>query len=294
MCTVRLKHSYNKACYVCSWKYPRLHDFLLAAKFPTQLLALCFALYIAVGFYQQHFSFEAHQRNAVKTSSSENIHPLAFKTYVSTFSVTQYEVPATVRSTELNSATITALHANNDQSLAVVASKSDDADFPSLPAVQVHSADARPAENADAVLLDQVLIAEELLKLKKQQTRRLEEKVARAKGVLQAHNLHNEEWLLQQPDNHFIVQIAASSEPKLLEEFIRTKPVKGPIAIYPFKLNKEGKLMYGLSSGLYIAREDAVSDLAQLSEISQHNGVWVRKVAAIRRQFAALEQLERL
>ncbi len=99
--------------------------------------------------------------------------------------------------------------------------------------------------------------------------------------------IQDHKWFSDLPPNQFVVQVAASISYQELVEYVRDTKFTGPVAIYPFKANKNGNLLYGLSTGLYDSREAAVEGLEQIP-ISEEHGVWVRKVSIVAREIEAL------
>ncbi len=267
---MKIKRHYKRFRYILSWKFPRLYDKLRAAKFPFQLGLLCLATFMAVEFYNNHFSFAAAMQNSRVLSKAEA-------------AVTKADSPQ-----------IPVKH-----------------QLPSPPKVPIRSMQSNPAKNlspdqmeatlinSEVVLQRQVEKAERLLRQQKQRTKELEQKLASAKSLLRTSDQHpldsapelfNADWLQAQPANHYIVQVAAGTERKSLLEFAADKRFDPPLALYPYKLNKDGELVYGLSTGLFIAKDDAFTELPGLSEMTKQHGVWVRKVADINNQLSALKQ----
>jgi len=91
-----------------------------------------------------------------------------------------------------------------------------------------------------------------------------------------------------------VVQIASSSDSELLQDYAGRNPLHTPLAIYPYKINKTGNVVYGLSTGLFIDRQDAMTELPRLNKISKRHGVWVRKISDIKTALRALEQQQLL
>ncbi len=269
---MNIKNRYNQLRFYISWKYPLFYDRICAAKFPLQLLALCLATLLAVRFYNAHYSFNASLKNYHKANSG-----------IGTPTVVAGDLPeseqlivttASNRATSQNTSRSPNLRENTPDQLEATLTRSEE------------------------VLQQQVTKAEALLQQKKQQTNRLEEKVESAKVLLSASNentqvaaqqLQNADWLEQQPENHYVVQVAAATEQQILLDYAADKDFKAPLVIYPFKVNKDGELVYGLSTGLFIAQDDAIAELPVLSKISEQHGVWVRKVADIKGQLSSLK-----
>ena len=140
--------------------------------------------------------------------------------------------------------------------------------------------------------------AESLIKVKKQPTDHLEDKLDNAKQLPGTPNpgpdtpiqMRGAEWLLQLPGQHYVAQIAAATDQLVLLDYAADNHFSEPLAVYPFKINKNGTLVYGLSTGLFITLEDARTELPVLNKLSEQHGVWVRKVAEIKEQITTLKQ----
>lgn len=101
--------------------------------------------------------------------------------------------------------------------------------------------------------------------------------------------LLDSKWILNQNSQSFVIQLAISSNEAELKKYARSLPLAGPSAMYPFKRTTEGKVTYGLSSGLYNSNAEALSALASLPEGTEQYGSWIRKIADIRAQITDLE-----
>jgi len=97
-------------------------------------------------------------------------------------------------------------------------------------------------------------------------------------------------WLLAQPSNYYVAQIASSPNLELLTNLAQNQNLEEPLAIYPFKVNKNRNLVYGLSSGLFTSKSPAMAKVPELAEISKHHGVWVRQISEIEDQLESLKK----
>ena len=271
---MKLKYRYKKIRYICSWKFPRLYRALRKLTFPAQVAALCLLLTAIVSFYQNNWSFEATSRASAINTAAKSIHPVLKTKAV--------DSPAIVQA-----------------SLSLE---------PTVPITQNNS--------AEEALTTQILKAEALLQQKKQQTRLLEEKVKRAKTLLKSAEttqpeanstnaagridtdfkadrksrpqVLSETWLQAQPSDHYVVQISSSTDYELLAEFAGSRAVKAPLVIYPSTVSEQGNVIYSLSSGLFISKDDATTEMPALAAITEQDGVWVRKISDINTGLASL------
>lgn len=169
---------------------------------------------------------------------------------------------------------------------------------------------------AEKSLREEIHKAEEALKLKAQETAILKAKVVKAKELLKAEAqrietlksteavaskpktgkpiqenlvLLNGRWISKQRTDNYIIQLAASTKDIELIELAREFSSYGPLAIYPFKKNKDGKLIYGLSSGLFESSIKAFNAASKLPKDSAQHGSWIRKVADVSSQIAIFQ-----
>lgn len=268
---MQIRNRLNQFRFYISWKYPLFYDRVCATKFPLQLLALSLVTIVCVSFYNAHYSFAASAKNSRKTNTDT----------IALANTSEVETESPIVNTESNQA--------SSQDL----SYSPTSNSP----IQLEAA----LKKSEEVLQQQVLKAETLLREKKQQTRRLEEKVESARNLLRTSEMnlpssiteleiYNAEWMLELPEDHYVVQIASATEQQTLLQYAADKSFNAPLAIFPFKVNKNGELVYGLSTGLFIEKDDATTELPMLSKISTQHGVWVRKVAEIKQQLVSLKQ----
>lgn len=273
-----LKNRYNKLRFYISWKFPLFYDRMCAAKFPLQLLTLCLAMVLAVSFYNAHYSFAASIKNSAKAKKAAMV--------------------AAAGKDEAENLVVATQAAQRNQ--AVQRNQTGEAPG-SGSAPNESSGQLETLIKTEVVLQQQVTKAEALLKEKEQQAKRLEQKVESAKNLLRASNenlesitpnlkLYNADWFQQLPADHFVVQIAAATEQQVLVDYAADRAFNSPLAIYPFKVNKDGEVVYGLSTGLFIVQDDALTELPVLSEMSDEHGVWVRRVADIKDELSDLQQ----
>jgi len=162
-----LRKRYKKFRYTLGWKYPWLYRKLSKAMFPTQVLVLCVSLLAVVSFYKKHYSFEATMRASEQTYTTDYIHPLspANTPASSKVSAVNREVPAVITNTrEVNpqpsvtQPAVVPVSLTRDNNISTVVVKTE-------------------IQKSDDALLAEVLKAEAYLQQKKQQTKRLEERV---------------------------------------------------------------------------------------------------------------------
>ena len=252
----KIKRRYERFRYYLNWRFPKLYQLLCAVKFPLQLTVLCLGTITAVNFYNAHYSSAAVAGRYAKTMPAGNTREL------------QNQPPVTNTSNRTSQ---------------------DNA-----PLKQVRTALIESEKDRQ----QQVLKPESLLAVKKQPTDHLEDKLDSVKQLPGAADpspdkpiqMRGAEWLLQLPGKHYVAQIATAADQQILLDYAAGNTFSAPLAIYPFKVNKDGALVYGLSTGLYITIEDARTELPVLSKLSAQHGVWVRKVAEIKDQITTLKQ----
>ena len=91
--------------------------------------------------------------------------------------------------------------------------------------------------------------------------------------------IENERWVLFQSPLKFTVQLATSRERSYIIELARTMNVQDPVAIYPFLTTNSSNPVFGLLSGLYDTRSDAIAAVENMSEEVKKFGVWIRPVS---------------
>lgn len=100
--------------------------------------------------------------------------------------------------------------------------------------------------------------------------------------------IENERWVLFQAPTKFTVQLATSRERNYIINLAQSLEAEDPVAIYPFKTTNSQNPVFGLLSGLYDTRSDAIEAVDQMPENTKQFGVWIRPIAdlqtAIRNQ----------
>ena len=94
-------------------------------------------------------------------------------------------------------------------------------------------------------------------------------------------------WISRLPADKYIIQVASSTDRKLLLEDALAFPY-GPIAVYPFSKSKSKQVIYGLSSGIYNSFDDARRAFNVLPPEVIANGPWIREVSTIKKQIQRL------
>jgi len=90
--------------------------------------------------------------------------------------------------------------------------------------------------------------------------------------------VENERWVLFQEPTHFTVQLATSRERNYILELAQGLS-ESPVAIYPFRTTESQNPVFGLLSGLYKTRTDAINAVDQMPEDLKRFGVWIRPIS---------------
>ena len=100
-------------------------------------------------------------------------------------------------------------------------------------------------------------------------------------GVVVDQNraIENERWVLYQSPLKFTVQLATSRERSYIIELAQTMELQDPIAIYPFLTTNSNNPVFGLLSGLYDTRAEAIAAVEVMGEKAKQFGVWIRPVS---------------
>ena len=316
---MRLKYQLKRFRYVCSWKYPKLYKGLRFAWFPAQVLALCALMAAMVSYYQAHYSFEATARASAAASTTDNSRLLSANNAALKNKPRLYVAAYAERKQIDNSdATPAPIAAENTADAPTESTNPTDAAeivHAALPKISnPDKAAETPAKEilslttlvekkeAHESLVAMLLKSEELRNQKLQKNKRIEVPRVRVTGlpgsaapstanrVDSKLKVHSEQWLQAQPSSHYLVQIASSTDHELLTQFAKNNPLSGPLAIYPSRVSEQGNVQYGLSTGLFASRADAMAELPKLAEASKRHGVWVRKVAAVQEKMTSLKR----
>lgn len=90
--------------------------------------------------------------------------------------------------------------------------------------------------------------------------------------------VENERWVLFQEPTHFTVQLATSRERNYILELAQGLS-ESPVAIYPFRTTESQNPVFGLLSGLYKTRSEAISAVDSMPENVKRFGVWIRPIS---------------
>ncbi len=91
--------------------------------------------------------------------------------------------------------------------------------------------------------------------------------------------IENERWVLFQSPVKFTVQLATSRERSYIIELAQTMDVQDPVAIYPFLTTNSNNPVFGLLSGLYDTRSEAIAAVEEMNDEAKKFGVWIRPVS---------------
>ena len=91
--------------------------------------------------------------------------------------------------------------------------------------------------------------------------------------------IENERWVLFQSPTKFTIQLATSRERSYIIDLAKTMEVTDPVAIYPFFTTDSQNPVFGLLSGLYETRSEAIAAVESMSEDAKKFGVWIRPVS---------------
>ncbi|OED35478.1 hypothetical protein AB833_30110 [Chromatiales bacterium (ex Bugula neritina AB1)] len=91
--------------------------------------------------------------------------------------------------------------------------------------------------------------------------------------------IENERWVLFQAPTKFTVQLATSRERSYIIELAQTLEAENPIAIYPFLTTNSNNPVFGLLSGLYETRTEAIQAVAEMQPATKQFGVWIRPIS---------------
>lgn len=210
---MKIKKTIQRMRYKCSWKYPTLYAWAGKLAFPFQLAVLGLALFAAVDFYQDHYSWAAATKTnqfeakpaLIKTALAKSqTKPLETKTEPTVPAKVaakptvkpNLEISASSKESELEEymnlkAAMTANHgakAKPEESKQPVANqlikvKSSAATADKTPAA-TNTITPATILNTQQKLQAELSKAEQVLASKKQQTKQLEKKIKDAKALL--------------------------------------------------------------------------------------------------------------
>jgi len=99
--------------------------------------------------------------------------------------------------------------------------------------------------------------------------------------------IYESKWILQLPDDKFVIQLGSSANKALIEIEAKALPT-GPVAIFPFKETPSARPVYGYSSGVYDSLDDALQAIDTMPKSLVANGPWVRPVSQLKTQIRRL------
>ena len=99
--------------------------------------------------------------------------------------------------------------------------------------------------------------------------------------------VENERWVLFQDAGKFTVQLATSRERDYIIDLAQSLPALDPIAIYPFLTTNSKNPVFGLLSGLYNTREEAVAAVESMPGAAKQFGVWIRPIGDLQSDIKA-------
>ena len=99
---------------------------------------------------------------------------------------------------------------------------------------------------------------------------------------------HGPDWLLDQPESHYVVQLMTSTYESAAREFVKNQTQEGEYAIY--RKNGRNKIWYVVTFGVYEKRI-AAKKATQLFQ-SETSLAWVRKMSAVQAEIE--EMMEQL
>ncbi|MGD2117694.1 MAG: AAA family ATPase [Chromatiales bacterium] len=88
------------------------------------------------------------------------------------------------------------------------------------------------------------------------------------------------EWLLDQPDSHFSLQLLAVSREAGIREFVKRHNLRGDLVMLRYRRN--GAVLFALLYGNYPSRETALAAVPGLPKSLKNIKPWPRSVASVR------------
>ena len=101
----------------------------------------------------------------------------------------------------------------------------------------------------------------------------------------QGENIQNVDWILNQPDKHYTLQLLAVSDEKGIKRFIKLHEFKGNLVI--LKTKRNGKPWYALLFEAYASRDEALSARKNLPASYKSSSAWPRSILSIRQAIEA-------
>ncbi len=98
--------------------------------------------------------------------------------------------------------------------------------------------------------------------------------------------LHEAKWVFRQSEEKYTIQFASSPDINLLYEEARSFPQSDNMMVYPFKKNRNKKVIYGFSVGLYDNLKNAREAISKLPENIREAKPWIRSIGELQIQVA--------
>ena len=103
-------------------------------------------------------------------------------------------------------------------------------------------------------------------------------------NVTDISTIVNQEWVLEQGSDDFTIQFRTSTDAELLRQFAPVIASENPISIFPFKKTNDGRLVFGIATGLYESMEEALAAIETMTPAAQKFGPWVRPLDELQRE----------
>ncbi len=279
----RLHRRYRRFRYNNMARFPRLFVILDMAKLPLQILLIALPLWIAVGFYDDNFSYQANNERLKKSRAAAiaELPPaplvddnLSDDQLADGKQVTIDRLPDTAQSGK-DSGAMAVKSLPVEEAIYPQDSDLDTADLVDSPLDKVARIDSdieRIAGPSDIFAVDASI-----------------DTVLPSTALSQEPLLRDASWLAAQPDASFVVQFESSGNVDLMRRQVRKFQTSEALALYPYKVSQEGDLVYGLSYGLYDSLSEArAASVAMPAEMSRY-GVWIRQVGLLKKQMQSVE-----
>ncbi len=269
----RLKHRFKRFRYYNEARHPTLFRVLDFALFPSQVFVLIIAVWAMVSFYQKHYSHEAYIQQYANHSAANTAARRDHSSHLD-----QNNAKVTTASSD------PALQYNNSGAPLEVAPVAP-AQTTNVEALDLQAIDRSAAGNVAALPEDTFAAPARAAVVK------TPEQATLRKPLMPEVTLHDSSWILNQPRNRFVIQLASSSDDVLLVQYARDTQIPTPAALYPFKRNLDQQLVYGLSTGSYASYDLASKAISSLDAELIKFGTWIRPVSTIQRQLSTLNSV---
>ena len=258
----RLRRRFRRFRYNNQARFPRLFVIFDMAKLPLQIMLVALPLWIAVGFYDDHFSYQANNDRLKKSRSMVVEKP-----------------PTSIIDESVVTVTI------DRQAGEALSSMID-------PVAEVINSPAKETIPKDASTLNNSA----QLPGKPDKVAELDDVVTRIAGPSSIHNeklnttsLRDASWLVAQSNASFVIQFESSRNVELMRQQARKLSTSEELALYPYKFSQDGDLVYGLSYGLYDSLSEARAANASLPEEMRRFGSWIRQVGLLKKQMESID-----